>query len=189
MPSCVCLIVVRRQQPFIIRSPRPHGVRIVTPCSEALTRTVMCTWISGCADYTSLPHDCRVITAAVQSRPSSSGPCTTAVMSAAIPEGQNPGQRTARKQPARRKTAEAALDWRNLPVDVWEAIARAALHLEGDNVRAWARLSLVNSAWRAGLQGVLSQLLTPYQSMCTLMLRFRKTLGTLPSTACLSYRS
>jgi hypothetical protein len=42
-----------------------------------------------------------------------------------------------------------------LPADAWAAIARAALHAEDDDVRTWARLSLVNSSWRAALQGVL----------------------------------
>ncbi len=56
---------------------------------------------------------------------------------------------------ARRDTAESASD--PVPCDVWGAIARAALHLEGDGVRAWARLSLVNSAWRAGIEGVLGR--------------------------------
>ena len=78
-------------------------------------------------------------------------------MSAPTPTSESPRQRTASMQPARRETARAALDWRNLPRDVWGAIARAALRLEGDDVRAWARLSLVNRAWRAGIQGVLSQ--------------------------------
>ena len=41
-----------------------------------------------------------------------------------------------------------------LPTDVWTVIARAALHAEDDDVRVWARLSLVNSTWRAGLKGV-----------------------------------
>ncbi len=78
---------------------------------------------------------------------------------------------------ARRDTADSA---DGLPRDVWGAIARAALHLEGDDVRVWARLSLVNSAWRAGIQGVLSrqcisasrlrpglQLVREHQALCS----------------------
>ncbi len=76
-------------------------------------------------------------------------------MSAAAPAAQNPRQRMMIRRRARRETSESADD--PVPRDVWGAIARAALHQEGDDVRAWARLSLVNSAWRDSLQGVLSQ--------------------------------
>jgi hypothetical protein len=44
-----------------------------------------------------------------------------------------------------------------LPADAWGAIARLALHAEADDVRAWARPSLVNSNWRAALRGVRSK--------------------------------
>ena len=56
-------------------------------------------------------------------------------------------------------SAEGGNDLPNLPADTWGAIARAALRLEADDVRAWARLSLVSSAWRVGLQGALCQYL------------------------------
>jgi len=49
--------------------------------------------------------------------------------------------------------AEGADGPPDLPVDAWGAVARAALHQEGNGVQAWARLSLVNGVWRAGLQG------------------------------------
>jgi len=76
-------------------------------------------------------------------------------MSAAASAAHDTRQRlTTRRRRARRETAESA---DGLPRDVWGAIARAALHLEGDGVRAWARLSLVNSAWRAGIEGVLGR--------------------------------
>ena len=41
-----------------------------------------------------------------------------------------------------------------LPADAWGTIARAALHGEDDDVKAWARLSLVSRAWRTGLSSV-----------------------------------
>jgi hypothetical protein len=41
-----------------------------------------------------------------------------------------------------------------LPALAWAVVARAALHAEDDDVRTWARLSLVNSTWRAALRGV-----------------------------------
>ena len=52
-------------------------------------------------------------------------------------------------------SAEGAKHLPNLPVDAWHAIARAALHVAGYDVRAWVRFSLVNSVWRAALQGAL----------------------------------
>ena len=76
-------------------------------------------------------------------------------MLAATPTNGSPKQRTASMQPARCESAQAAADLYDLPRDVWSAIARLALNLEGDDARAWARLSLVNSAWCAGTQGVL----------------------------------
>ncbi len=48
-----------------------------------------------------------------------------------------------------------------LPADAWAIVARAALHAEDDDGRAWARLSLVNSTWRAALQGVAWDPLKP----------------------------
>ncbi len=54
-------------------------------------------------------------------------------------------------------SAEGVKHLPNLPVDAWHVIARAALHVEGDDVRAWVRFSLVNSVWRAALQGALCQ--------------------------------
>ena len=53
-----------------------------------------------------------------------------------------------------------------LPVDAWGAIARAALRVEGDDMRAWVRYSLVNSAWRAALQGALHRCLAPVAIRC-----------------------
>lgn len=56
---------------------------------------------------------------------------------------------TASMAPRRRERAA-------LTPDAWGAVARAALAAEADNLTAWARLSLVNRAWRNGLQGASS---------------------------------
>ena len=40
-----------------------------------------------------------------------------------------------------------------LPPELLEPIARMALEAEGGDVRAWARLSLVGTAWRDALRG------------------------------------
>ncbi len=45
-----------------------------------------------------------------------------------------------------------------LPPDMMGRIARAALTAEGDDVQAWARLSLVSRTWRDGLHGTSSGL-------------------------------
>ena len=45
-----------------------------------------------------------------------------------------------------------------LPPDAWGAVARAALAAEGHSFQAWARLSLVNRAWRDGLRGACAYL-------------------------------
>ncbi len=54
------------------------------------------------------------------------------------------------EQPVRQSEPSA------LPADMWGAIARAALHAEGDDVHVWERLCRVNSTWRAGLTGAYS---------------------------------
>lgn len=41
-----------------------------------------------------------------------------------------------------------------LPSETWVAAAAAALHADDDDVRTWARLSLVNKTWHAALAGV-----------------------------------
>jgi len=38
-----------------------------------------------------------------------------------------------------------------LPNEIWQQIARAALAAEDGDMRAWARLSAVNSLWRAAV--------------------------------------
>ena len=43
-----------------------------------------------------------------------------------------------------------------LPPDAWGDVAKAALTAEGNSFVAWARLSLVSRAWRAGLKGAHS---------------------------------
>ena len=40
-----------------------------------------------------------------------------------------------------------------LPVDLWGLIAHGTLRAEGDDLRSWERLSLVNHTWRAVLSG------------------------------------
>ncbi len=44
-----------------------------------------------------------------------------------------------------------------LPPDVMARIMRAALAADGDDVRAWVRLSLVSRTWRDGLRGASSR--------------------------------
>ena len=40
----------------------------------------------------------------------------------------------------------------HLPPGVWQHVARAALAAEDGDPRAWARMSAVSAAWRAGLR-------------------------------------
>jgi len=48
-----------------------------------------------------------------------------------------------------------------LPADLWGLIARTTLRAEGDDLRSWERLSLVNRTWRAVLSGAV-----PLQFKC-----------------------
>ena len=50
-----------------------------------------------------------------------------------------------------------------LPADIWEAIVRAALRLEGGTVDAWTRLSLVSSEWQRALASTSLALIIGYK--------------------------
>jgi len=63
---------------------------------------------------------------------------------------------SASKQAARSpadRAADGAAPWRppRLPSEIWQQISRAALAAEDGDPRAWARLSAVNSLWRAAV--------------------------------------
>ncbi len=53
-----------------------------------------------------------------------------------------------------------------LLADAWGAVARTALVAEGNSFQAWARLSLVNRAWRDGLRGAHTSTALAMMSCC-----------------------